>query len=324
MPKVIVPGPSGQNRAMGTVLISGCSSGIGLATAEAFGRRGHTVLAGVRRADAIAEVEERCVGLDVQAVRLDVTSGPSIEAAVGDAVHRHGSIDVLVNNAGIGAIAPLESTPEEVYRLVFETNVFGPMALIRASLPHMRHAGRGTIVNVGSVLGRVSIPFQSVYCATKFAIEALTDAVHLEVAPFGIRVCVVEPGRIPTSFATNLVGPDHRSGRTTDSPYGPLIERWTEGWAGLPGRERLATAEEVATAVVAATEAEPDGDRHLPVGDDSTLLIEQREERGVDGIERHLRTTIGYPPAGSGPSAVAPSDDPGAPRPLRRGPDQRQ
>ena len=186
------------------VLVTGCSSGIGLAAAAAFGRRGDRVLAGVRRPESVDAVAERCAGLDVEPVLLDVTEQSSVDGVVAAAVDG-GGIDVLVNNAGIGAIGSFEETPEDVYRAVFETNVFGVIAMMRAVLPPMRAAGGGTIVNVGSIVGRVAPPFQPFYAATKHAIEAITDSVHFETSRFGIRVCVVEPGRIPTEFGSNLV-----------------------------------------------------------------------------------------------------------------------
>ncbi len=272
---------------MGCVLVTGCSSGIGLATAQAFARGGRPVLAGVRRPDSVPVVAEACDGLPVSPIVLDVTSGPSVEEATARAVADHGTVDVLVNNAGVGVIRSIEETGEDVYRQLFETNVFGPLAMMRAVVPPMREAGGGVIVNVSSVLGRVAIPFQGIYCATKFALEAVSDALHLEVAGHGIRVAVVEPGRVLTSFQANLV--DERPG--PESPYAERQRAFEEGWTRLPGRDRLATADEVAEMVLAA--CAPDGPRHLPVGQDSVGLVARREELDPDGIERYLRSVTG-------------------------------
>lgn len=273
---------------MGCVLITGCSSGIGLEAAAAFGERGYTVLAGIRRKESSAQVAERCDGLPVEAVILDVTDRSSVDRVVDTARAEHGTIDVLVNNAGIGAIGSFEDTSEEVYRQVFETNVFGVIAMTQAVLPHMRAVGGGTIVNVGSIVGRVAVPFQPFYTASKHAIEALTDALHYEASRFGIKVRVVEPGRIPTDFGSKLVSERAPS----DSPYRPLLREWEKGWSTIPGRENLAPASEVARIIVAAIE--PDASRHLPAGADSERLIERRESLDPEAFEAHLRAITGY------------------------------
>jgi NAD(P)-dependent dehydrogenase (short-subunit alcohol dehydrogenase family) len=268
---------------MGCVVITGCSSGIGLEAAAAFGGRGDVVLAGVRRPESTTAVDERCAGLPVEPVVLDVTDPASIDRVIRAAIDVNGTIDVLVNNAGIGAIGSFEETDEAVYRQVFETNVFGLIAMVKAVLPSMRAAGSGTIVNVGSIVGRVAVPFQPYYSATKHAVEALTDSIQLETERFGIRTCVVEPGRIPTDFASNLVSERAPEG----SPYRPLAREWEAGWAAMPGRERLATAAQVAEVIVAATET--GSSRHLPAGDDSRLLIAQRESLDRDRFDAYLR-----------------------------------
>ena len=246
------------------------------------------MLAGVRRQESMAVVAEHCDGLDVEPVRLDVTDQTSIDDLVARAL-ADGGIDVLVNNAGIGAIGSFEETPEEVYRAVFDTNVFGVIAMMRAVLPPMRAAGGGTIVNVGSIVGRVAPPFQPYYSATKHAVEALTDSVHFETSRFGIRVCVVEPGRIPTDFGSNLVSERAPEG----SPYRPLAREFEAGWSTIPGRERLATPDEVADMIVAVTD--PDSPRHLPAGDDSQLLVDKRESLDRDGFEAYFREITDFP-----------------------------
>lgn len=274
---------------MGCVLITGCSSGIGLEAAAAFAERGDHVLAGIRREESASAVSDRCGDLPVQPVMLDVTDRTSIDRVVAAAIAEHESIDVLVNNAGIGAIGSFEDTPEAVYRQVFETNVFGVIAITQAVLPHMRTAGSGTVVNVGSIVGRVAVPFQPFYTASKHAIEALTDALHYETSRFGIQMRVVEPGRIPTEFGSKLVS--ERAPK--DSPYRPLLREWEEGWSTIPGRDDLAPAAEVARIIVAATE--PGSPRHLPAGADSEMLIEQREALDPIAFEEHLRSIANYP-----------------------------
>ncbi|MCP3987872.1 MAG: SDR family oxidoreductase [Actinomycetia bacterium] len=272
----------------GCVLITGCSSGIGLEAVVAFGQRGDTVVAGVRREASLATVADGCAGLKVEPVILDVTDPASVASVVETALAQHSTIDVLVNNAGIGAIGSFEEADEAIYRQIFETNVFGTIAMMKAVLPSMRAAGGGTIVNVGSIIGRVAVPFQSYYSAAKHAVGALTDAIRYETSGFGIQMRVVEPGRIPTAFASNLI-----SERAPDSsPYRSMAQEWEAGWSAIPGRQHLAEAAEVARVIVEATA--PDAPCHIQAGDDSKLLIASREELGPDGFETYLREATNF------------------------------
>ncbi len=184
-----------------TVLVTGCSSGIGLATAVAVARRGHTVVATVRelpRADALRTAAGAAgVALTVRA--LDVTR-PDTIAAVVDAIEREtdGGVDVLVNNAGIGSAAFFEATTDADFDEQLRTNLFGALACTRAVLPGMRSRGRGLVVNVSSVAGGSGAPVLSAYTASKFALEGWSECLAAEVRPFGIRVAVVQPGTFRT------------------------------------------------------------------------------------------------------------------------------
>ena len=178
-----------------TVLITGCSSGIGRATALAAHAAGHTVVATARRAETLDDMPA-----GIHRVALDVCDAASVTNAVDHAITLTGGITALVNNAGFGQSGPIEMLTEEQITHQFETNVYGPLRLIRAVLPAMRERGHGRIVNVSSAAGKFSTPFLGIYCASKFALEAISDALRVEVAPFGIRVVVVEPGPIATNF----------------------------------------------------------------------------------------------------------------------------
>ena len=173
------------------VLITGCSSGIGLATALRFAGSGHRVYAGARRPDEAAELRS-VEGLTP--VRLDVDSDDSVREAVGIT----GAVDVLVNNAGIGGGGPVELGDLARAKRTFETNYFGAVRMIQAVLPAMRQRGSGVIVNVTSMAGRIALPAHSHYCASKFALDALSEGLAAEVWPFGIRVAIIEPGVILT------------------------------------------------------------------------------------------------------------------------------
>jgi NAD(P)-dependent dehydrogenase (short-subunit alcohol dehydrogenase family) len=179
------------------ILITGSSSGIGRATATEAAARGHRVFASARRPEDVADLARPGA---IEALALDVTDVASVERAVAEVVRRAGRLDALVNNAGYGQYGAVEEVPLSDWRRQFEVNVFGAVAVIQAVLPAMRKAGRGTIVNVSSVAGKIAIPFASPYCASKHALEAISDGLRVELAAFGVRVVLVEPGPIATKF----------------------------------------------------------------------------------------------------------------------------
>ena len=182
---------------MKTILITGASSGIGKATALRFQAEGWNVIATMR---------DPAVGADMAALdnvlvsRLDVTDAASIAAAVAEGIARFGRIDVLLNNAGYGAYGPLEAFSTDRIRRQFDTNVIGLLEVTKAVLPQMRANRAGTVVNISSIGGQVTFPLGTLYHGTKFAVEGLSEALHYELEPFGIRVRIVEPGMIKTDF----------------------------------------------------------------------------------------------------------------------------
>ena len=187
---------------MSIALVTGASTGIGLATAVTLARAGHTVYAGMRNPDA-ADAELKALGATV--VRLDVDD----EASVAAACNR--PIDVLVNNAGVGASGTVEEAPLAEYRRAMETNFYGALRCIQAVVPAMRTRGSGCIINVTSIAGRVSGPAQSPYAATKWALEALSEALACELKAFGVRVAIVEPGVIATPIFEKMRPPEKPS-----------------------------------------------------------------------------------------------------------------
>ena len=197
------------------VLVTGASSGIGKACAEWLFARGCRVY-GTSRQAARALVEARTSDLAplLCMIPLDVTSDSSVEAAVGIVLACEGRIDAVVNNAGFGIAGAVELTTMEEAREQFETNFFGTVRVCRAVLPIMRQQGSGRILNVSSIAGRIGIPFQAFYSASKFAIEGFTEALRMEVAPFGIQVVLIEPGDFRTGFtaARKFVGRGFRPG----------------------------------------------------------------------------------------------------------------
>jgi NAD(P)-dependent dehydrogenase (short-subunit alcohol dehydrogenase family) len=191
-----------------TILITGASTGFGRDTAETLARDGHSVFASMRdlktkNRDAAHSLEK----LGIPVVELDVTKDDSVKQAVEDVLARAGHIDVLVNNAGIASAGITEAFTAEQAKVVFNTNVVGLLRAIRAVLPAMRRQHDGLIVNVGSILGRVTFPFFGIYGASKFAVEALTDSLRYEVSQFGIDVVLVQPSAYPTPMYAKIQSP---------------------------------------------------------------------------------------------------------------------
>lgn len=191
------------------VLISGSRTGIGLAMAIAFAEKGHRVFAGVRdvnRAEPLASVAANSQG-KISIVDLDVTSEISVRAAADSILARSGSLDVMVNNAGVERMGSVEESPFEDFRACMEVNYFGALRCIQAVLPAMRERRAGTIVNISSVGGRIALSPNSAYGASKFALESLSEALAQEAKPFNIRVLIIEPGLIRTEMAERMAKP---------------------------------------------------------------------------------------------------------------------
>ena len=183
------------------VLITGCSTGIGRATAVHLAKSGYTVFATARRVESIADL----AGQGCTVLPLDVCDEASMRAAVAQVESAAGAVGVLVNNAGYGSEGPVEEVPMEEVRRQFETNVFGLLRLTQLCLPGMRRQRWGKVVNLSSMGGRMTLPGGGVYHATKYAVEALSDAMRFEVGGFGVDVVVVEPGAIRTEFGNTAI-----------------------------------------------------------------------------------------------------------------------
>jgi NAD(P)-dependent dehydrogenase (short-subunit alcohol dehydrogenase family) len=184
------------------VLITGCSTGIGRATAAFLARRGHTVYATARRPESIADLEAG----GCRTLALDVTDDASMQGAVAAVEEAEGAVGALVNNAGYSQSGAVETVPLEDVRRQFETNVFGLLRMCQLVLPGMRRQAHGRIVNVSSMGGKLTFPGGGIYHATKHAVEAISDAMRFEVKGFGVDVVVIEPGLIKTNFAETAVG----------------------------------------------------------------------------------------------------------------------
>ncbi|MFZ2164840.1 MAG: oxidoreductase [Propionibacteriaceae bacterium] len=183
-------------------LVTGASSGIGEATARALAAAGVVVYGAARRLDRL----EALASAGIRPLVMDVTDDDSMRAGVARIIDEAGRLDVLVNNAGYGSYGAIEDVPLEEARRQFDVNVFGAMRLTQLVLPHLRAQGSGTIVNITSMGGRIHTPLGGWYHATKYALEALSDCLRIEVAPFGIDVVVIEPGGIQTEWGAIAAG----------------------------------------------------------------------------------------------------------------------
>jgi NAD(P)-dependent dehydrogenase (short-subunit alcohol dehydrogenase family) len=241
---------------MPTVLITGCSSGFGLETTKLFLKKGWNVVATMRRPKAnILQASDNLTVLP-----LDVTDPDSIASAL----RQSGDIDVLVNNAGFGAAAPIELIEPDTARLLFETNMLGALAMVQAVLPRFRERRSGAIINVTSTVTLKPLPLVSVYRASKAAVNALTESLAVEMEPFGVRVHIVLPGRSPeTSFSSNAM--PHLRG--LDNPdYKPMIEGMIARFRDENGP--VTHAVDVAAAIWQAA-TNPSAPLRIPAGEDA-------------------------------------------------------
>jgi NAD(P)-dependent dehydrogenase (short-subunit alcohol dehydrogenase family) len=202
------------------VLITGCSTGIGRDLAQRLTRSGYTVVATARNVDSLENVQAALK------LPLDVTQPESINQAVERTLQQFGRIDVLVNNAGYAVRGAVEETSVEQAQQMFEVNVFGVMRVIQAVASHMRQHHAGRIINISSIVGKLVTPANGVYSASKFALEALSDALRLELAPFGIRVVLIEPGSIKTQFHATVEANAQAIFANPASPYQPLYRQY--------------------------------------------------------------------------------------------------
>lgn len=191
-----------------TILITGASSGFGRDTAETLAKAGHQVYASMRNiSDRHSVVANELKNLGIKVVELDVTDDASVERAVAAVLKDAGKIDVLINNAGMASAGVSEAFTADQAKVLFNTNVVGVLRTTRAVLPAMRAAKDGLIINVGSVLGRVTFPFFGIYGASKFAVEALTDSFRLELSQLGVDVVLVQPSAYPTNMYSAIQQP---------------------------------------------------------------------------------------------------------------------
>lgn len=253
-----------------TWFITGCTSGFGRALAEHCLARGDRVAV---TALAIKDVEDigTRFGASALLLQLDVTKPAQVRAALDRAFDSFGQVDVLVNNAGYAIETPVEDADDQLVRRMFDVNTFGTIDVIRAALPKLRRQRHGHIINFSSVGGRVSGPMMALYCASKFAIEGLSLGLAAEVASFGIKITVIEPGAFATNFGTSVIRP------TPSEAYRPQAEQMKAIVANLAGNDPAQAARVIAE--VADSEAPP---LQMIVGEDAYVMV-------ADFVERQRR-----------------------------------
>ena len=272
------------------VLVTGCSSGIGRATALALAQAGLPVWASARKAGGLRELERA----GCRVLELDVTDEQSRIAAVEQVEAEHGAVGVLVNNAGHGGGGPVEEVSLAMVRETFETNVFAVIRLCQLVLPGMRARRSGLIVNLGSAAGLVTPPTGCPYAMTKYAMESLCDALRPEVAPFGIRVTLIEPGAVRTRFMAN--SELHQPGGDEHSPYSVYKANVAKMAArahrdGAPG---VLEAGDVAAVILRAVTASRPKARYK-VGSQARLAPVARRVLGDRGWDAFMRRMVPFP-----------------------------
>jgi short-subunit dehydrogenase len=261
------------------VLVTGASSGIGAATATLLAAQGHRVVGAARRTEPI----ERLPG--VTAVALDLTDSSSITAAVDAATGVLGRIDVLINNAGYGQFGSIEETPIDQARRQLEVNVIGLIALTQQVIGPMRGAGRGRIVNVSSLAGEFSSPMAGWYHASKFALEALSDSLRLELGQFGIDVVVVQPGPVRSHWHDDALS--SLDVASSEGPYASTAQSVARFHRAAQGKPLTSSIDSAAVAVVrAATTRRPRARYRVGRGAGTAVALSRLPDRVFDAMTR--------------------------------------
>jgi NAD(P)-dependent dehydrogenase (short-subunit alcohol dehydrogenase family) len=255
-------------------LVTGAARSIGRATAEVLARRGHQVVATARDVSLLADLAVE------QVLPLDVRDVASVAAAVAEA----GELDAVVNNAGLTGLGPLEDYPIADVMRVLDVNTIGPLRLAQAVIPRWRERGSGVLVNISSVQGRIGTPLEGVYAASKHGLEALSETLHFELAHFGIRVVIVEPGYIAP-------GMKHTDDHPGPDAYAELHAQWSGNDAKLTGPAGRPGPELVGNAVADALE-NPATPLRVEVGADAALVLELRRTLTDQEFEATMRQAL--------------------------------
>lgn len=280
------------------ILITGASTGFGRDTAETLARAGHQVFAAMRNiAGANHGNADALRSQKIGVVELDVTADGSVDRAVASVLAEAGRIDVLINNAGVASAGVSEAFTPDQAKVLFNTNVVGLLRTTRAVLPAMRTAGDGLIVNIGSVLGRITFPFFGIYGASKFAVEALTDSFRYELSQLGIDIVLVQPSAYPTNMYASMQQPADATRAAAYGPTGEIPGRMLATFTSMFSATGAPDPHEVATAIAALID-QPKGKRPArtvvgqPFGSDAiNAATAPAQQRAVEALGLgHLAT----------------------------------
>jgi NAD(P)-dependent dehydrogenase (short-subunit alcohol dehydrogenase family) len=284
-----------KNEQQQIALITGSSSGIGFETSLRLARNGIYTYATMRNLGKSNEIIDyaRKDNLSLKVLRLDVTDEESISGAIDKIIGEKSRIDILVNNAGYSLLGPLEQLHIDEIKEEFETNFFGIIKLIQSVLPIMRKQGYGRIINVSSLAGRIGFPLSSAYVSSKFALEGLVESLRYEVQPFGIHVCLIEPGVIKTNFVNNMkLGKNVitlSKNNNDNSPYVEIIQKRISAFK--PRFEKGSSAGEVADMVLEAVTSDNPKARYL-VGEDALKMMERRKITADEEFARLVMNSV--------------------------------
>ncbi|MFB5674217.1 SDR family oxidoreductase [Paenibacillus terreus] len=271
---------------MKTILITGASTGLGKATAMYFAERGWNVAATMRSPEKETELTNHN---NVFVTRMDVQQPEAIHRAVNEAIERFGQINVLVNNAGYGAVGIFEAATEQQIHNQFDVNVFGLMRVTQAVLPHFRANRNGLIINISSQGGRITFPLTSLYHATKFAVEGFSESLSYELASQNIRVKLIEPGIVNTPWYSSAVRLNHEALSDYNSftdLFNKQFEKFVQNNAHLQ-----ATPEVVAETIYKAATDESDQLRY-PAGKDAEEILKKREQLSDEEFKAYMKTQV--------------------------------
>lgn len=261
-------------------VVTGSSTGIGFETSLTLARNGfHTyatirMLEGSRGSEHIIDIAKR-ENLPLQVIQLDVDNDKSVSDAINTIVKDKGRIDIVINNAGYALAGPFEETSTEEMKAQFETNFFGAVRVMQATIPIMREQRRGKIVNITSMGGRIAVPLDSMYHGTKFALEGVSESLQYELEPFGIKIILIEPGAVGSNFWKNLkIASKTTSPDNIDSPYKQMVNNVSESFKQM--QQNTIHPSEVANVVLQAVLSDNPDFRYV-VGKDAAAFIEARK-----------------------------------------------
>ena len=278
-----------QEKQMQVAVVTGSSTGIGLETSLVLAKEGFSTYATMRNLDKSADITSKAAreDLPLTVLQMNVDDDKSVNDTIEKIINDKGRIDVVVNNAGYALVGAFEETSMLDGRAQMETNFFGTVRVIKAVLPIMRNQRRGIMVNVTSMGGRVAIPFDSFYHASKFALEGLSESLQYEIEPFGVKVVLIEPGAVKSDFWKNL----KLTRNIEDSPYRPVIQKLTESFEKMT--QNAIPPEQVARIILKAVISDNPDFRNI-VGEDAKSILEVKSNNSDKEFQTFMKKQFGF------------------------------